>query len=238
MWFAYLDESKQNNQFFVYSCLVVESDIWNDVFASVKGFRRHLRDEFGVYVSKELHAWKFAAGKGRVANHPIPKNERAELFAHTIRFIAECGHFLIMSSVNTHEFMAFDRLLNRVNRTAEDRGKQLLLFCDKGQEATFTKRIRRMRVFNPIWSNRGAWPEGDATRNIPIERIIEDPIFKDSKTSYFIQLVDFCAYALLRSERPIASRTALGYNTMYDLLRPITLPINNRRDPRGLGIIR
>ena len=75
-------------------------------------------------------------------------------------------------------------------------------------------------------------------RNIPIEQIIEDPIFKDSKTSYFIQLVDFCAYALLRSERPIASRSALGYDTMYELLRPITMPINNRHDPRGLGIIR
>lgn len=68
--------------------------------------------------------------------------------------------------------------------------------------------------------------------------MIEDPFFKDSRSSYFIQLVDFCAYALLRSERPLASKTALGYDKMYDLLAPITMAVNNKADPRGLGIIR
>jgi hypothetical protein len=67
---------------------------------------------------------------------------------------------------------------------------------------------------------------------------LKDPVFKDSAASYFIQLVDFCAYALLRMERPIPTRTSLGYDRMYQLLRPIAFKGANARDTRGLGIIR
>lgn len=56
----------------------------------------------------------------------------------------------------------------------------------------------------------GAWPEGTVTRSIPVELILEDPVFKVSQRSYFIQLADFCAYALLRRERPLASKTKYG----------------------------
>jgi hypothetical protein len=102
-----------------------------------------------------------------------------------------------------------------------------------------TREIRRMRVHNFIPSNRGFWSGiGRSTKNIPLSQFVEDPVFKDSSQSYFIQLVDFCAYALLRSERPIASKTALGYDSMYEILRPICQQVNNRSDPRGLGIIR
>ena len=68
--------------------------------------------------------------------------------------------------------------------------------------------------------------------------MIEDPVFKDSESSYFIQLVDFCAYALLRMERPIPTRTALGYDAMYQQLEPIVVKACNQNDPRSLGIIR
>ena len=36
-------------------------------------------------------------------------------------------------------------------------------------------------------------------KNTVIDRILEDPFFKNSEMSYFIQLADFCAYALLRA---------------------------------------
>lgn len=134
--------------------------------------------------------------------------------------------------------MAFDRIVNRINRTAARFKTNVILICDEGQQAEFTRRIRKMRVYNPISSNRGHWEDGKPTRNITIDNIIEDPFFKDLEQSYFIQLVDFCAYALLRMERPIDSRTSLGYDKMYELLRPSVVRACNRHDPRGLGIIR
>ena len=143
-----------------------------------------------------------------------------------------------MSSINTNEFYAFDRIMNRINRTAAEAGHQVILICDKGQEAEFTRRMRKMRVHNPIPSKIGAWDDGNPAKNIPTSQILEDPFFKDSRDSYFIQAVDFCAYALLRMERPIPSRTVLGYDTMYRELKPIVVTVANPNDPRGLGIIR
>jgi hypothetical protein len=103
-----------------------------------------------------------------------------------------------------------------------------------------------MRVYNPIPSNVGIWKDtGQATRNITLDRFLEDPFFKESRSSnfiqladFFIQLADFIAYALLRMERPIPSRTSLGYDQMYSVLDAIVFKECNRNDPRGLGIIR
>jgi hypothetical protein len=115
----------------------------------------------------------------------------------------------------------------------------VVLFFDEGEEQNIRGSVRRMKVFNPIPSNRGVWYDtGATTKNITLDNIIEDPIFKDSEQSYFVQLADFCAYALLRMERPIASRTAYGYDTMYRELARCSRRRHNLKDPRGMGIIR
>ncbi|MGV3633252.1 MAG: DUF3800 domain-containing protein [Pseudorhodoplanes sp.] len=238
MWFAYIDESKEDNNFFVYSALIVNSDDWSEAFEALKGARKRLRERRGVYMTQELHAWKFASGKGRIANRPILRPERAEIFRRVLSFLAETKLFRVMSSVNTDEFYAFDRLVNRLNRTAKAKGKKVLLICDEGQEAEFTRRLRKSRVHNPIPSKFGAWSSGTKAKSIPTDQILEDPFFKDSKDSYFIQAVDFIAYALLRTERPIDSRTVLGYDTMYKKLEAIVFKEANENDPKKLGIIR
>jgi hypothetical protein len=239
MWFAYIDESKDDNGFFIYTALVTNGERWASTFAKVKDFRQKLKQDHGLYISKEMHAWKFAAGKGRIANHPILKPERAEIFRKVMRFIAESKCFVVVSSCNTNEQFAFERLMNRMNRTAASRDQTVLPFFDEGEEAEITRRIRRMRVHNPIQSKFGKWiGTGNATKSIPLANFVEDPVFKDSKASYFIQLADFCAYAMLRMEMPIPSRTVLGYDKMYEELRPATRIITNKADPRGMGIIR
>jgi Protein of unknown function (DUF3800) len=239
MWFAYIDESKDNNNFFIYTAVVTDGERWASTFEKVKAFRRSLKDEHGIYISQELHAWKFAAGKGQIADHPIFKPERAEIFRKVMRFIVESRCFVVVSSCHTTEQFAFERLMNRIDRTAQGRKQNVLLFFDQGEEAEITRRIRRMRVHNPIPSRFGTWRDtGKMAKSIPLSSCVEDPIFKDSRTSFFIQLADFCAYALLRMERPIPSRTVLGYDTMYEELRPATRRITNANDPRGLGIIR
>lgn len=239
MWFAYIDESKDYGKFYIYSAVVIQGEKWSVAFEKLKALRKSLKDEHGIYISQELHAWKFAAGKGQIADHPILKPERAEIFRKVLKFIADAKCFNVLSSCNTNEQYAFERLVNRINRTAEKYEQNYLLFFDQGEEAEITRRVRRMRVHNPIPSKFGTWAGTQAaTKSIPLSRCIEDPIFKDSKSSYFIQLADFCAYALLRMERPIESRTVLGYDTMYEELRPVSRAFTNPADPRKMGIVR
>ena len=182
MWLVYFDESKHENKLFVYSALIVDSGSWNDAFAAVKQLRQELRQGHGIYMRQELHAWKFAAGKGQIANRPVLKPERADIFRKMLNFVANFGCFFkVISSVNTDEFFAFDRIINRIHRTAETYGQYAILICDEGQEVQFTRRVRKMHVYNPIPSDRGIWEgTGAATKNIPVSRILEDPFFKDS----------------------------------------------------------
>ena len=77
-----------------------------------------------------------------------------------------------------------------------------------------------------------------ATKNIVLDRLIDDFFYRRSQQSYFIQVVDFCVYALLRSEKPLPSKNALGIHLAYDLLEPICQKQCTSSDPRHLGILR
>ena len=91
-----------------------------------------------------------------------------------------------------------------------------------------------MKVYNPIPSRFGAWEEGKVHKSITLDRIIEDPVFKSSKSSYFIQLADFCAYALLRRERPLPSKTKYGLDKSFLTLEPVLVKKASSSDPYGI----
>ena len=69
-------------------------------------------------------------------------------------------------------------------------------------------------------------------------RVIEDPFFKDSDRSYFIQLADFCAYALLRKERPTQYTQRYGLHEAFDLLDAVLVKEASAGDPWGMGVLR
>ncbi len=75
-------------------------------------------------------------------------------------------------------------------------------------------------------------------KNIPLDNILEDIMFRDSAKSYFIQLVDFCAYALFRSEHPLVSKTKYGLDQAFQELHGICIPECFSKDPKKLGVIR
>jgi hypothetical protein len=130
---------------------------------------------------------------------------------------------------------AMERLLNRVNTCVAARESRFLVVCDQGKEVVYTRLARRMRVYSPIPSRYGTWSDaGSTTKSIPLDRMIEDPFFKDSKQSYFIQLVDMCCYALLRREYPIASRSRYDVHTAFSQLAPVLCREASGKDPEGI----
>jgi hypothetical protein len=113
-----------------------------------------------------------------------------------------------------------------------------MIFADEGRELEITKTLRKMGVFNPIPSRWGIWDGGDRMRNIPIQRVIEDPVFKRSHQSYFIQLADCAAFALLKREvSPTPHVKKYGIHTVFDRsLSGICYRKASYGDP--LGIVR
>lgn len=113
-----------------------------------------------------------------------------------------------------------------------------IFVSDEGHEFEITKALRKMQVFNPIPSAYGAWAGGSATTNIRVERIIEDPFFKQSHRSYFLQLVDCIAFSLLKREvAPTSNVKRYSINEMFDqTVSQLCYRPAARQDP--LGIVR
>jgi hypothetical protein len=237
MHIIYIDDSG-DDVVRVFSGLSVPALEWHATFDKLLVMRRALRKTEGIYVKVELHATDFVYGKGRISPHWISKTSRCRIFNDILKQVASIPAIRLFNAAGkkANEERLFERLLNRINRTMQEWKSRALVVCDEGKD--YTGLIRKMRRHNPIGSQFGVWRDGGLTKNIVLNRIIEDVFFRKSHRSYFVQVADFAAYALLRSERPLASKSKYGLDKSFELLRKICLPECFRRDPRKLGIIR
>lgn len=238
MHLVYIDDSRDEH-LCAFSALAIPEAQWNDAFSQIRDFRRPLKKNDGIFVYAELHAWKFVSGRGRISSKIVTKWRRCQIFQETLVLITQLpGARLFNAVFPTNQHMrAFERLLNRINRTMEDWGSYAILICDEGKEIEWTRLVRKMRVYNPIPSRYGSWPDtGKPFKNIPINNILEDPFFKRSEQSYFLQLVDFCAFALLKRETITPSKVVqrYGINNAFDVLEPICVKEANRNDQMGI----
>jgi len=236
MHLIYVDDSRYEG-LCVFSALAIPGDLWQDAFGRIREFRRRVRDQHGIYVHCEFHAWKFVSGRGSISPHIVTKWDRCQIYKQALDMVAHLPGVRLFNAVFNvkQDELAFERLLNRINRAMQVWDSHAILVCDEGKESGYTRLARKMHVYNPIPSRFGVWNEtGTKSRNIPIERIIEDPFFKKSEQSYLIQLADFCAYSLLRREHPLPSKNKYGLNQAFKLLSPILVLEASRRDPEGI----
>jgi hypothetical protein len=236
MQLVYVDDSRDEGAC-VFSALAVPAWRWRSALDMLRNYRRELRRSDGIYVYEELHAWKFVSGRGRPSDRIVPKGRRCQIFKDTLTLattLPDAQLFNVVGSPNDDE-QAFEWLLNRINRTMKEWETGAVVICDHGKEVAYSRLRRRMGIHNPIPSRFGFWSETSrSTKNIPLDRIVEDLIFKDSQQSYFIQLADFCAYSLLRRERPVASKSKYGLDQAFELLSPIVVRACNPNDPHGV----
>lgn len=120
----------------------------------------------------------------------------------------------------------------------EDYKSTALFIADEGHEQEITRALRKMRVVNFIPSKYGSWGDGSRAKNLTTEHIIEDPVFKPSNRSYFIQLADCVAFSLLKREtKPTANVLKYRLDKMFeDCCRGICYKKAALNDP--LGIVR
>ncbi|MEM6383443.1 MAG: DUF3800 domain-containing protein [Pseudomonadota bacterium] len=239
MYFLYIDDSTDRPTN-VFSALLVPHDKWNEAFAYIKLWRGHLRDTHRIPLYAELHATEFLSGRGSrgVLGH-LSRRIRSQIFHKHFEVVEHMKTKFGVRMINVcndddDQFRAFERMLNRVNRTMQSWNSYAYLICDEGKELQYTRMVRRMRVHNYIPSDRGVWDSGLATKNIPIDRIIEDPRFKSSVGSYFIQLSDFNAHGLLRMHKPTPRARQFRYHRSFNQLENVLVKECNRRDPKGI----
>ena len=101
-----------------------------------------------------------------------------------------------------------DRLLNRVNTSVRRDGRFAYPVFDDGGERMVRRRYGRLRDRNHVPGRACAvldtgyemWEDDEPTKNIPIERVIGGPSFRDSASDHLLQVTGLIAYALLKQE--------------------------------------
>ncbi len=202
------------------------------------GFSALFKQTDGIYITKELHATEFVAGRGNIGPDIVSKSRRCEIFRQALGICAGLPKIRMLNAIGprSSERQLFERLVTRLNRTMAEWRSHAVIIHDEGKD--YSHVVRRMGIYNPVPSRYGKWPGGLTYKNMPVERLVEDIVYRDSRNSPFIQMADFCAYALFRSEYPLASKTKYGLDKAFEVLAPICVAAASESDPRGLGIIR
>ncbi len=237
-YLIYIDESF-DNQNYVYSALFVPASHWDKIFNKIVEWRHELFKKHDIQHEYELHATKLIRGEGQPRRNS-DKTYRANLFAQSFDFIESLDHVMIMNGIIQPKRSyprLFDYMLNRIHRTLEAKNAYGILICDQGNEGNLTSILRHKKKTNLIPSNEYHREHGYNEHNVPLDRIIEDPLFKVSDTSYFIQIADFVAFGLLRNECPLPE-TREEVRTAFEKLDQRLIRKAFSKDPKGKGIVR
>jgi hypothetical protein len=232
MHLVYIDDS-QEPPLYVFSAIAVPEARWHDTFASVRSWRRQTRDTDGIYLRKELHAWKFV-GRRKIAPDIVTKSRRCELFGDAIRVLAAQRDVHVFNACLPHrQSWAFGRLLNRINKAMASLDSFALLICDEGNEADYARLVRRMGVHNPTVNSISIFgcqrflstkqSIGTKVRHLDevrFFRLCKERILNDSLDRYIFP----CCSRVLPNTK----------SRVFEHLGPICVQAANPRDPFGV----
>ncbi len=219
MLFCYVDESgdsgmhdvlnpdRTGSPYFILVGLVIDSSKWKISLEVLKSFRKQLAKECYLNYDVEFHCSELIDPHKIKAYNSISVANRWQLIERYAQVIGDYSEFKILpividksrsklkpseylTSATTKLYQAFDELLKIEKQFG-------LLFFDRANEKTITTHVRRLL---------GTGASGDSIVGIRISRVIEDPIFRISSDSIFIQSADVVAYTLKESQFSQASR--------------------------------
>jgi hypothetical protein len=252
MFLMYVDESGDTGlvnsptRYFVLSGVVIHELIWREYLEVLIAFRRRMRLTFGLKLREEIHAAHFINRPGALVR--IPRNNRLSIIRH---FADEAANLRDINIINVvvdkagksagYDVIeqAWRALVQRFSKTmshrnfrgpanADERG---LILPDMSEVKRITQTIRRMRRFNPI-PNQPTF--GPGYRNLLVENLVEDPFFKDSRHSYFLQVADLAAFLLYQRLAPSAYSRKKGVPAYFSRLRPVLCTVASSSDPDGI----
>lgn len=250
MYFMYVDESGDSGllnspkRHFILTGLIVHETRWFSCLERLVSFRRRIKSGFGLKLSEELHAYALLSSPGSL--NRIKKNDRLTIiraFADELASINDLR--LINVVVDKHSkgegydvfekawtalIQRFENTLNKSNfPNSEYSCEHGMIMPDRTDDKKLTQLLRKMRRYNPVPSSLSS-----GYRDLTITRVIEDPTFKDSQHSYFIQAADLVAYLLQQNLEPSSYMRKKSGKNYFHRLEPILFKPASRSDPYGI----
>jgi hypothetical protein len=251
MYFMYVDESGDTGvtnsptKYFALSSLIVHELRWQACLDRLIAFRRRMRDKFGLKMSEEIHASAMISKPGALSR--IPKNDRLTIlrgFAEEIASLPDVSSInVVVKKLSTDTSQTvFDKgwitLIQRFENTLSHRNfpgpsnpdERGLIICD-ATDIRLNRLVRRMRRYNPV-PNQPHF--GHGYRNLQLKAIVEDPMHRDSKVTYFIQAADTIAYLLYQRGQPNKYMKKTGGKAYFLKLKPILCLHASLTHPLGI----
>ena len=246
----YVDESgdcgmaNSPTRHFILCGLVVHELRWEPCRRQLLAFRRRMNDAFGLKLREEIHASHMISRPGSLAR--IPKHNRLSILRHLADELAAMADLNVVSVVVDKQgkppgydvfenawralIQRFENTVGRRNfagpANADDRG---VLYPDHTDDKKLVRLLRRMRSYNPI-PNAG----GVGRRNVRLRNMVEDPSFRDSADSQYVQACDLVAYLLQQQLAPNGYMRKRGWANYFARLDPILCRAASRTDPQGV----
>lgn len=260
MRIAYFDEAGDDglpgsSPVFTLSALYMHHLLWRQNYERVKAFRQALKVRYGLPATVEIHSKELLLNKNPYRHFGIED-------AHRVAIVQDCCDLLatlklrivnvsiVKERVVDAEYNILDnaltyavqRIENHLRKLKESSPPRFMIITDSGRVGKMTSTTRRIQRINYIPSRFG---KGSYRREIAT--LLEDPLPKDSKQSYFIQLADIAGtiaymYTMVKlghdrfSKRMPAEVTPERVLDWMDRLKPVLNTAASRNDPFGVVV--
>lgn len=229
MYFCYTDESgdcgvydadhpeKSGSRYFILSGLILPSKNWKTCLETLKAYRKLIARQAYLPYDVEFHCSDMIDTHKTKAYTQISVPDRWKLISGFAETIGQYGGFSIicvaidksrnvsdpqtyMTEAVTNLYISYDQFL----KANKENG---ILFFDRANEKHITTHARKLL---------GTGSGGMTIPGVRIGWVVEDPIFRTSADSIFIQAADVIAYTLKEKEFPQASRKKFNADKIFD----------------------
>lgn len=234
-------------KYYILSGFIIHESNWNVSFDKIKDFRRFLKSQYKVKMGWELHSTDLLSGRGDWFGSGISETDRVDIFLETLKFEASLPTIQVLNAVALKEKInepsakteaeLWRRLLERFqmfiqkSNASSNLNENGIVIADESNEKVIRETVRKMRVYNPVKSHF-------KSKSYPfiLTNVIEDPFFKDSRHSYFVQLSDVNSYALQRIMDTTPKSGLAKINSAFKLLDPILLKQASKKNQYGVVV--
>jgi hypothetical protein len=244
------DPGLQNSptRYFVLSGVVVHELRWQPCLDQMVAFRRRMRAAFGLKLREEIHAAAMINRPGRLVR--IPRNDRLTILRGLTDELATMPDISIINVIVDKKgkepdcdifAIAWKVLLQRYENTISNHNfpgpsnpdERGIVFADHTDDKKLVQLLRQMRKYNPV-PNQPRF--GIGYRDLQIRLLVEDPSFRDSRHSYYVQAADLVAFLLYQFCCPSTYIRRKSAHNYLKRLEPILCKVASSKDP--LGIVR
>ena len=233
-------------RYFVLTGLILHELRWRPYLDQLVDFRRRLKAVYGLKLREEIHAAALINKPGDLVR--IPRYDRLAIlrdFADELATMTDLNVINVvvdkLGKASDYDVfgMAWKAIIQRFENTLSHRNffgprnpdERGMVFPDHTEDKKLTELLRAMRRYNPI-TNQTSY--GAGYRNLTLDSILEDPNFRNSADSYWVQAADLAAFLLYQNLAPNAYMKKKSGQNYFNRLDRILCRAASSNDPQGI----